>query len=180
VPDTDKTFRLRGPRDLLEKLDYDITRLARLHTTNERLLAFAAFDCAVDAWSLVDWVWEWLVENGRETSPLDPTKGAPEKFIRAVQSVIPGLSTCRQLATGAKHFRVRRGNREDIVGYVEDADPNAPDNLFFGHMRVARAKILEGSYATEAYSVFERARLGWIHYLDSNQIDVRSNDDSDQ
>jgi hypothetical protein len=172
---TDKTFNLQGPRDLLEKLDYDVTRLARLHTTDNRLLAFAAFDCAVDCWSLVDWVWEWLVANGREPPPQGSRENVHKHFVEKLQLTIPTLSTCRQLATGAKHFQVRRGNREDVVAYLEDADLDAPDNLYFAHRRVARAWILEGDTATEAYRIFERARLQWIAYLDETQIDVRSN-----
>ena len=173
MSDTGKAFTLQGPRDLLEKLDYDITRLARMHTTDERLVSFAALDCAVDAWSLVDWVWEWLVQNGRELALAEPQRDRGD-FIKEIQHFIPTLSTCRQLATGAKHFRVRQGNREDVFTGVEAPDLNAPDNLFFAHRRFARAWVLEGSEGSEAYRLFERTKLDWIAYLDANRIDIRS------
>jgi len=173
VSNRDKTFQLQGPSDLLLKLAYDLSRLRGLHTTNARMLAFVAFDCAVDAWSLVDWVWEWLIAQGREPQPPDPSTGVPKAFICSIQNAVPVLRICRQLATGAKHFQVRRNNREEVATFVEEARPDAPDNLFFGHMRYASAWVLEDDEATLAYRIFDRALMQWSAYFEANKIDPR-------
>ncbi|MGH6818837.1 MAG: hypothetical protein ACREC1_08715 [Methylovirgula sp.] len=147
---------------------YDLARLRRLRTTDARMLAFVAFDCAVDSWSLVDWVWEWLISQEREPQPSESSIGVPKAFICSVQRDIPELRICRQLATGAKHFQVRRNNREDLTTFIEEANSDAPDNSFFSHMKFASAWIVEDDKPTLAYRVFDRASMEHLFRYQQN------------
>ncbi len=52
-PPPTKTFGMRVPTDLHEKVLHDIERLRSARSSAES--RYAAFDCAVDAWHLVDW-----------------------------------------------------------------------------------------------------------------------------
>ena len=51
-----KRLGLDHPRDLLAKLDWELDQLNNL-AQDEMLSSYRAFNCAVTAWSLCDWVW---------------------------------------------------------------------------------------------------------------------------
>lgn len=109
-----KTFDLRTPTDLYEKLLYDIERLRSARGTVES--KYAAFDCAVDAWHLVDWTLHSLDEDRHEQLSGRNRPGPPKKsnltaeasFAATQADRLPALKFCRMLANSAKHREVRK------------------------------------------------------------------------
>jgi hypothetical protein len=56
MPDR-KRFGLQSPRELLAKLDWELAQFDRPVACSEQISSYRAFNCAVTAWSLCDWVW---------------------------------------------------------------------------------------------------------------------------
>jgi hypothetical protein len=56
LPTTEHTFALEGCRDVLGKLEWEIEAFAA--EREMPALAYRAFNCAVTAWHLSDWVWK--------------------------------------------------------------------------------------------------------------------------
>src|SRR5271168_5177464 len=58
-------FALRGCRDLLEKLRYETGSLNTTERHDVMGRAYIAFNCAVTAWHMTDWVWIELDQTQR-------------------------------------------------------------------------------------------------------------------
>lgn len=102
-----KTFGLRTPRHLHDKLTYDIARLRSAPSSDDA--QYAAFDCAVDAWHLTDWVLQ-AVDEAAHMRLTGKPKGdfhAPKAFVEKQDAELPALKYCRDLANGVKHFSLR-------------------------------------------------------------------------
>ncbi|WFU00980.1 hypothetical protein QA648_12540 [Rhizobium sp. CB3171] len=122
-----KTFGLKSPRDLHRKLLFDIERLKKANLQNEA--RYAAIDCAVDSWHLVDWVLHrdqvddanfTRLTGGRKR---DETKGERGKFAgKTVEASfaetqkdrLPALKFCRMLANSVKHREVRDDSMPEL------------------------------------------------------------------
>jgi hypothetical protein len=168
-----KAFGLRGPRDLLRKLERNVETLCSLETTDPDEMAFAAFDCAVTAYSLKDWCYHWVKETG-QTKP-----GVADDDIYAVQNTaIHYLQICGELANGSKHFRLEtRRDDPDVSSRVSAA----PYYATAGEMRcgdpladygcVAKIDTPEGTLRAPFF--FKAMLEGWRNFMDARQIDVR-------
>jgi hypothetical protein len=102
-----KTFGLRTPRHLHDKLTYDIARLRSAQSSDDA--RYAAFDCAVDAWHLTDWVLQ-AVDEAAHMRLTGKPKGdfhAAKAFVEERDAELPALKYCRDLANGVKHFSLR-------------------------------------------------------------------------
>jgi hypothetical protein len=64
MPDR-KRLGLNSPTDLLAKLDWEIVQLG-LPINEEAVASYWAFNCAVTAWSICDWVWNAAAPDLRE------------------------------------------------------------------------------------------------------------------
>jgi hypothetical protein len=77
MPDR-KPLGLESPRDLLAKLDWEILQLGHV-LEDETVASYRAFNCAVTAWSVTDWVWNSALPDLRERfkseSPKPKAKG---------------------------------------------------------------------------------------------------------
>jgi hypothetical protein len=96
-PTHDARFRMVGPADLLDKLHHDMNRVAQARQRKEA--AYAAFDAAVSAWSVVDWSWEVKCGKG--------TQQTKSEHVVEIRTAVPELEICYAVATGAKHFTVQ-------------------------------------------------------------------------
>ena len=103
-------FGLRGCRCLLEKLRYETSTLNTTARHDVTGRAYIAFNCAVTAWHMTDWVWAELDQTQRENvqtlartkCKLVATKPWPLQ-VHARRSS-PSLKLCWSLANGSKHF----------------------------------------------------------------------------
>ncbi|WP_265519484.1 hypothetical protein [Nitratireductor luteus] len=108
-----KTFGLKTPTDLYQKLLFDIERLRSARSSEEA--RYAAFDCAVDSWHLVDWTLHFVDSDRHELlsgrkRPGPPGKGrltVEASFAHAQNKRLPALKFCHILANSVKHREVR-------------------------------------------------------------------------
>ncbi len=111
----DKTFGLRSSTDLYLKLLHDIDRLRSGGGT--KAVQYAAFDAAVTASHILDWVLHELdeashlrltgVEKGKK--PKKGETGPIGGFINVNGGMLGGLEYCRQIANSVKHMVITMG-----------------------------------------------------------------------
>ncbi|KAA3445849.1 hypothetical protein C7I87_31685 [Mesorhizobium sp. SARCC-RB16n] len=111
-PPPTKTFGMRVPTDLYEKLLYDVERLRSARSSAES--KYAAFDCAVDSWHLVDWTLHFASDAAYERlsghkrhSPKKGNVTVEASFLEAQKGRLPALEVCHTLANSVKHREVR-------------------------------------------------------------------------
>jgi len=104
---------LQSAHDLLRKLRWEMRQMDQIKSEDEvdEVGAYQAFNAAVTARHVCDWVWETASPELRERFKAD----TPEPSAKGVRQLAALMSTecrelhiCRQLATGAKHFTVER------------------------------------------------------------------------
>lgn len=113
-----KTFGLRTPTDLHGKLMYDVERLKAAKSPSEA--SYAAFDCTIGAWHLVDWTLHHeTIDDATFTSLTgrrrDETKEERKKIGKPVETSfkeaqaqrLPVLKFCQMMANNLKHRELR-------------------------------------------------------------------------
>lgn len=116
-----KVFVLSTPIHLLAKLHWEIKGFQRSLSSKSifatLLPAYHAFNCAVTAWHVTDWTWEYVAAEGR--SALAATYGLEGVnfglFQDAVAQSSRALNACREIATGSKHRDVKRSRADPHV-----------------------------------------------------------------
>jgi hypothetical protein len=148
-------FSFENSIDLVWKLYWEIERLN--HATPHDIIDMKcfAFNAAVTAWHLTDWVFEDMTEEQRykrSISKLDDLQKLVRKECRA-------LHLCRQIATASKHRSVRFHYDPDVATSVElDATP-------IDQWPKWRLVILDSGNSYPAIDVFEEARMYWYQFL---------------
>src|ERR1700677_1002114 len=116
MPDR-KRLGLESPRDLLAKLDWEIVQLGHV-TADQTVASYRAFNCAVTAWSITDWVWysapNDLRERFRRESPKPQARGG-EPLASLLRQQCRELAICQQLANGSKHFILDDHNNDEKI-----------------------------------------------------------------
>lgn len=114
----DKVFMLATPAHMLQKFHWEIMRLKEALTEKPEKLgyvhapSYCAFNCAVTAWHIADWVWqsadahhEDLLSRFGLPLTVDDKKNF-SLFQRGIRQTSRAIHICRQLATGSKHMTV--------------------------------------------------------------------------
>jgi hypothetical protein len=120
-------FALRGCRDLLEKLRDETGSLTTVERHDVTGRAYIAFNCAVTAWHMTDWVWAELDQSQREKiQKLAGTNCAlVETNPRPLQTYARGnsdaLKLCELVANGSKHCFLIKGN-QDVCTAMTDGE----------------------------------------------------------
>ncbi|WP_162949289.1 hypothetical protein [Rhizobium sp. CCGE532] len=122
-----KTFGLKTPTDLLYKLLFDIERLKK--ATLQYEARYAAIDCAVNGWHLVDWVLHreqiddahfTRLTGGRKRDETDQERGkfrgktVEVSFAETQEDRLPALKFCRNLANSVKHREIRKDSMPEL------------------------------------------------------------------
>jgi hypothetical protein len=114
-----KTFGMTTPTDLHYKLLFDIERLRSARSSEEA--RYAAFDCAVGSWHLVDWTLHAVDGDGHERlTGLKSTDPRPKGMtIEAVfkdrqDDRLPALKFCHIIANSVKHREVRNDSMQNL------------------------------------------------------------------
>lgn len=131
----EEKFGFEGPRDLLKKLRHNIDRFKALDRADIDQVGYAAFDCAITAWSMVDWVWEYYDDARRQelANRLGGKAANKNELANLLFARIPGYQVCYHLATFAKHFGVNKHPVDDLVlvrwsSWPGDADAEPADS----------------------------------------------------
>ena len=171
MPELPKVFRLHTPMHLLGKLHWEIDGFRRsLHSRHLHrwlLPAYHAFNCAVTAWHMTDWI--WLYVGDQERRELARKHGLARvdllDFQDAIANESRALNSCRELCNGSKHREVTR----------KRADPHVRVGATWGRLSSPR-KNAEGKYGVRweitdqagtrpALDVFNEAADYWYVYL---------------
>src|SRR5665213_2807231 len=103
------TFALRDCRALLQKLRDETISLSNTERHDVSGRAYIAFNCAVTAWHMTDWVWAELDQEQREriqalaqtSCKLVETKPKPLQVY--ARDASEALRLCELIANGSKH-----------------------------------------------------------------------------
>lgn len=123
---SDKTFFIRTPADLLEKLRWEAGVLWDSAPFDLQQRAYMVMNCAITAWQMKDWVYNTLDAAGR-LKVLDDYAKRPitsrEDFGVYLKKANPYMRMAHQIATASKHMQIeRRGNEPDIRTTVESVE----------------------------------------------------------
>jgi hypothetical protein len=169
VPDR-KRLGLEHPRDLLAKLDWELDQFNNLAHQDDNLSSYRAFNCAVTAWSICDWVWNAESEEVRAAlraaSPTPDAKGS-EVLAALLRSECRELAICQQLANGAKHFRRDRHNDPTVAsqrlpGVSLYISRDGSDSRIVSNVGVF---IQDRSITYSDIGLFSRARDYWQEFF---------------
>jgi hypothetical protein len=114
-----------------------------------------AFNAAVTAWHLADWVFEDMSDEQRRQfgiSTFTDLQTLAREQCRA-------LHLCRQIATASKHRVVRVRYDDSVSTRVDFNRADAPHWPKWGLV------IIDGDKSYPAIDVFEEARLYWYKFL---------------
>lgn len=136
----------------------------------DEVIAYHAFNAAVTAWHICDWVWETASVELRERFKVDsPEPSAKDKRLLTalVYAQCRELYICRQLATGAKHFRVDQFNDPGVSTSLEAAmnvfESDASGKL---HFFLTRALFVnDGDTKHAGLGLFNRALDYWESFF---------------
>lgn len=171
-------FGLTGPRDLLAKLQRDIRRLNTEDKVGREHVAYIVFDCAVTAWSALDWTFHAIPvdrrsEFGISTSNERKALRQFEKYLVANKRM-SWLEICHDLATGAKHFHVDSTRKPGLTTGVTGSGQRITDGPNAGSRTMSYWPFLHvGDLHEFADDFFSDVWLQWTLFLDNAGIDVR-------
>ncbi|KAB1086175.1 hypothetical protein F4V91_06840 [Neorhizobium galegae] len=164
-----KTFGLRTPTDLYRKLVHDIERLDTAPYSAP--LSYAAYDCAVTATHIADWVVhtvgsaQHLRLTGKTTGHNEAMKG----FGQTNAKRLPALEFCRQIANAVKHVKVTRGPTMDNMTTgrsvrfdppIDFTQPIPPDQKMLPHAYIT---VDDKSYPV--INLFRDMAVQWQQFL---------------
>lgn len=116
-----KVFVLSTPMHLLAKLHWEIAEFKRSLTSKSLhrnlLPAYHAFNCAVTAWHMTDWTWEYVRPEGQADLVSKYKLARPD--LRAFQDAMARTSraanACQEIANGSKHRNVKNKRADPHV-----------------------------------------------------------------
>lgn len=185
-----KTFNLYSPSDLYRKLLFDIDRLRSATSTKPSV--YAALDCAIASWHLVDWVLQTVTpEHYKRLCGLEHPSIAPKKprekrpnptrsFVVKQMGRLPKLDHCQQIANAVKHRELdpdwipelATGSTGIIEWHITPDGGRSESTV-----RILTYITLNGS-RYPAISLFEEAAAQWLTFLkEENLFDFRPTDD---
>jgi hypothetical protein len=103
-PSRPHTFALENCRNLLDKLEREIDRIKSAASDDFDTHNDSAFNAAVTAWHLCDWVFADMTPDQRDRLSIQKIEDMREY----ARTQCRALHLCRQVATGSKHWRVER------------------------------------------------------------------------
>ncbi|MEY9198431.1 hypothetical protein ABIA16_003547 [Sinorhizobium fredii] len=168
----DKTFGLRSSTDLYLKLLHDIERLRSGGGT--KAVQYAAFDAAVTASHILDWVLHELdeashlrltgVEKGKK--PKKGEIGPIGGFIERNGGMLGGLEFCRQIANSVKHVVITMGpvmkdmSTGSTVKLVRDGD------RFTNAYALAYIRLKKDGEKIPVIELFQSMAEQWFLFLE--------------
>jgi hypothetical protein len=167
MPDR-KRLGLDSPTDLLAKLNWEIVQLG-LPVDLEAVASYRAFNCAVTAWSISDWVWNAasadLRKRLRAESP-KPEASDAECFASLLREQCRELAICQQLANGSKHFVLRDHIDKTISSYRSASVAFYLSDDGEGHAIPTHGVFIEdGGRPYSDLGLFSRARDYWCQFF---------------
>lgn len=165
-----KTFGLSEPMDVWLKLRFDLDRLKAARSTRD--LQYAALDCAIWAFHMIDWVLESVDDAAhlRLTGKQRDGKKVLDGFLATNASRLPALPWIGQIANTGKH-RVLRNSKDDpswVTGHTIRFDPPFDARNPHNPVSISAVAYLRMTATAEEMQVqafFEGVVSQWEHFL---------------
>ena len=163
-----KRLGLTSPTDLLAKLQWEIVQLG-IPVNEEAVASYRAFNCAVTAWSISDWVWNAgsadLRQRLRAESP-KPEASDAECLASLLREQSRELGICQQLANGSKHFILDKHNDKAVSSYrTASVAFYLSENGDSRTVRTHGVFIEDGDRIYSDLGLFSRARDYWHDFF---------------
>jgi hypothetical protein len=176
TPPINNVFLLATPADMYWKLSWELTELGTAMSSDKNRFprqapAYHAFNCALTAWHMTDWVWQatdaeqrlWLSSKFQFALVKDDRKSL-SRFYDSIASACPQLHVCRQIANGSKHMKLDRFDPDvqvqaDWLRVVEPHGTLRPGDLMMD------LRISVGSDQTTATHLFAKVFRFWEQLL---------------
>jgi hypothetical protein len=177
-----QVFMLASPAHVLTKLHWEIYGLRKAlseepeHLGHVHAPSYCAFNCAVTAWHLADWVWEAAPPSRRAEILADldvEVRGQVPpgltQFQNGLRDRSRALRICRQIATGSKHMIVRSHPDPDVRAEMRwEREPARAGKMRAGDaLAIFRCQLVISDQGAEqsAIDVFEIAYRDWERLL---------------
>jgi hypothetical protein len=167
MPDR-KRLGLNRPTDLLAKLHWEIVQLG-IPIDEQAVASYRAFNCAVTAWSICDWIWNSasadLRKRIRAESPKPRTNSAG-CLASLLRQQSRELAICQQLANGSKHFILEGHNDKAVSSYRTASVSLYLSNT--GEERIEHSHgvfVEDGGHVYSDLGLFSRAYDYWREFF---------------
>ncbi len=165
-------YKLHSPKSLLGKMDRELARVQK----DEKWQSDHAFNFAVTAWHMTDWLWDHAVEtNPGQREYFGRTN--KKRFQNFVRGESKALDICMDLANGAKHFNVSRQTKvalsadvsaKEIQGGLLESFVLGVDRLG-GTIQVLKIRLANGT-SVLAEDIFKEALEFWYAFCREHGI----------
>ncbi len=151
-----KSFGLRDSRHMLEKLQWELSNLFRRQRHDIRVCQYHAFNCAITAWHVTDWLWQDISSELKDKRQWEKCQDL-QKYVR---EECPELNLCHQITTGSKHCLVEHKPDPTISAGISDGEGYDYGNPI----------IVEGDTQHQAIHVFHAAQVWFEAFLREENI----------
>lgn len=169
------SFGLVKPVHLFHKLSWEIVQLEQhlqkpmpIEPLGFPLAAYMAFNVAVTAYHLCEWVWgSWSEEERKKFFKTEEPKCLPKKqdeeFRRAMMKSCKALKVCQQLANSSKHLNYRsrdpsiKFKNNPYARFRESPLQSKPVLISLGYNML----IHDGTKSRQAIDVFREVHTFW-------------------
>ncbi|KQQ61137.1 hypothetical protein ASF69_01560 [Rhizobium sp. Leaf311] len=171
-----KYFGLSSSTDLYLKLLYDIERLRS--AVSIKAVQYAAFDAAVTASHILDWVLAELKPEAhlrltglRKKQKVKCEEGDQRKenpitnFIERNRDQLPDIDYCRQISNAVKHMKMSLGTPMKGMGIGSTAKFKYTGKEMTGVHIIAYIQIKPGAEKRDAVGLFEASAEQWRQFL---------------
>lgn len=169
-----KTFGVDSAMDIWIKLKFDLERLRAARWTRDQ--QYAALDCAIWSFHLVDWVLREVDDAARArlTAVKGKSNSTEGRFIETNDAIIPTLKLCRQIANTGKHRVLTRSPDDPSWGTGHSVRFNPPFDPTDPHLptTITAQTYLKDNAGNEILAVnfFEAAVVQWEYLLKKERL----------
>ena len=153
LPGIPQTFAVENALDMSNKLMWEIEAYRDEPELTPKL--WRAFNCAVTAWHISDWLWKERRDEGLDV-------GSLSRFQKTMQARSGALRLCKHIATASKHGGVDRS--PDLSIRVTIRAKNSAEELSFAEIDRSQhweITICDHSGESDAIQVFWKALEFW-------------------
>jgi hypothetical protein len=177
MPGAPQVFAIQNSRDMLKKLRWEIDELrGDSGHPGWQGVAYRAFNCAVTAWTLTDWLWAEVSDHHKHANFGSRLKN----FQSVCRRNSTDLDICESLANSGKHRsrRAKQYNADVVTKTITEVRRlrcGDPVGQPFATWKW-EAVILHDGTEKKAIDVFEQAYLAWARLIDQYSPGTASSD----
>ncbi len=178
------TYGLENSRDVLKKLEWEQHGLKAASEQEPKELFYRAFNAAVTAWHLAEWVWRDMTRDQRQQletdwdKPLNVNDDNGGAFRHELIQINREIAICREIATASKHVEVSR-NRDTTIDTVASARTSRVVSSDGETVRVGKGfvvvpawklKVIDGSARRDFIEIIGLVIEFWTDFVDQRGI----------